>query len=136
MKIKTADLTSLPLAYAVAIAKGIPAEEIVLPRYQGDGPWRRTRDEEGNFDGYITGPAMLFDRKWEAAGPIIEKERIDLQAKINAGCDYDEWLATIGLGAAQRRRYGPTPIIAAMRCFVASKLGDEVEIPDILEKFK
>lgn len=26
--------------------------------------------------------------------------------------------------------YGPTPLIAAMRCYVASKLGEEVEIPD------
>jgi hypothetical protein len=25
--------------------------------------------------------------------------------------------------------YGITPLIAAMRCYVASKLGDEVEIP-------
>lgn len=29
-------------------------------------------------------------------------------------------------------RYGPTPLIAAMRCYVASKLGDEVEIPEEL----
>lgn len=29
---------------------------------------------------------------------------------------------------------GPTPLIAAMRCFVASKLGDEVEIPEELVK--
>lgn len=28
--------------------------------------------------------------------------------------------------------YGPTPLIAAMRCYVASKLGDEVEIPEEL----
>ena len=27
---------------------------------------------------------------------------------------------------------GPTPLIAAMRCYVASKLGDEVEVPDEL----
>jgi len=27
---------------------------------------------------------------------------------------------------------GPTPLIAAMRCYVASKLGDEVEIPQEL----
>jgi hypothetical protein len=26
-------------------------------------------------------------------------------------------------------QYGDTPLIAAMRCYVASKLGDEVEIP-------
>jgi hypothetical protein len=28
--------------------------------------------------------------------------------------------------------YGHTPLIAAMRCYVASKLGDEVEIPQEL----
>jgi hypothetical protein len=28
--------------------------------------------------------------------------------------------------------YGDTPLIAAMRCYVASKLGDEVEIPNEL----
>jgi hypothetical protein len=27
---------------------------------------------------------------------------------------------------------GPTPLTAAMRCYVASKLGDEVEVPDEL----
>lgn len=29
---------------------------------------------------------------------------------------------------------GPTPLVAAMRCLVASRLGDEVEIPDELCK--
>jgi hypothetical protein len=28
--------------------------------------------------------------------------------------------------------YGPTPLIAAMRCYVAAKLGDTVEIPEDL----
>jgi len=28
--------------------------------------------------------------------------------------------------------YGPTPLIAAMRCFVASKLGEEVDVPQEL----
>ena len=69
---------------------------------------------------------------WGQGGPIIERERIDLQAKINAGSDYDEWLAVMGVGSQQRRRYGPTPLIAAMRCYVASKLGGEVEIPEEL----
>lgn len=30
--------------------------------------------------------------------------------------------------------YGPTPLIAAMRCYVASKLGDEVDVPEELLK--
>jgi hypothetical protein len=29
-------------------------------------------------------------------------------------------------------RFGDTPLIAAMRCFVASKLGDEVDVPEKL----
>jgi hypothetical protein len=28
--------------------------------------------------------------------------------------------------------FGPTPLIAVMRCYVALKLGDEVEIPEEL----
>jgi len=29
---------------------------------------------------------------------------------------------------------GPTPLIAATRCYVASKLGDDIEIPEELTK--
>mgnify|MGYP003443521145 FL=1 len=29
---------------------------------------------------------------------------------------------------------GPTPLVAAMRCYVASKLGDEVDVPEELMK--
>ena len=52
---------------------------------------------------YTHGPVDGFtpSRSWMLGGPIIERERIDLQAKINAGSDYDEWLATIGFGATQ-----------------------------------
>jgi hypothetical protein len=28
---------------------------------------------------------------------------------------------------------GPTPLIAAMRCYVASKMGDEIELPEELK---
>jgi hypothetical protein len=28
--------------------------------------------------------------------------------------------------------FGPTPLFAAMRCYVASKLGDEVDVPEDL----
>ena len=55
---------------------------------------------------------------WEQAGPIIERERI-------SWADYGKFFK-----AGDYR--GPTPLIAAMRCFVASKLGDEVEIPEQL----
>jgi len=32
--------------------------------------------------------------------------------------------------------YGPTPLIAAMRCYVASKMGDEIDVPTELGESK
>ena len=61
---------------------------------------------------------------WELGGPIIEREQIDLAVSQNG-----EWLASTFPAA---EKFGPTPLIAAMRCYVASKLGAEVEIPDEL----
>ena len=34
---------------------------------------------------------------------------------------------------AQWNGAGPTPLIAAMRCYVAYKLGDEIEVPEELQ---
>lgn len=71
---------------------------------------------------------------WSQGGPIIERERITLQG----GClqSDNEWLAQTVLvpvsGPHMAPSYGmrgKTPLIAAMRAFVASKLGKEVEVP-------
>lgn len=69
--------------------------------------------------------------KWHEGGPIIERERIEV---VNSPA-HEGWLATShgGCYALPKRRVyadGPTPLIAAMRCFCASRLGDEVEVPD------
>jgi len=72
---------------------------------------------------------------WERGGPIIEREEIGL--KRNAPCSTGrEWEASPSItakGAGGKWGYGPTPLIAAMRAYVASKLGNEVEIPEELE---
>jgi hypothetical protein len=69
---------------------------------------------------------------WAQGGPIIEREKLCITASVEgdwtAFCVSDEmdmqWICR-----------GPTPLVAAMRCYVASKLGDEVEVPDeLLEK--
>lgn len=64
---------------------------------------------------------------WAQGGVIIERECIDLQYQ---GGDTDIWGADIF--SAVSTVYGDTPLIASMRCYVASKLGDEVDIPDEL----
>lgn len=62
---------------------------------------------------------------WAQGGPIIERERIEL---VPNGKGWD---------ALQQAQHipieGPTPLIAAMRCYVAKKLGDEVELPEELK---
>jgi hypothetical protein len=62
---------------------------------------------------------------WAHGGPIIERERILVQPEIGKkGCG-NAWNA---ISMADTEAYGPTPLIAAMRAFVASKLGDTIDI--------
>ena len=63
---------------------------------------------------------------WAQGGPIIERKKISL-----IDCDgYDFWKAErLNSEGKPVICYGHTPLIASMRCYVTSKLGDEVELP-------
>lgn len=84
---------------------------------------------------------------WEHGGPIIEREKIGTLFDAGSACRGPTWFATpddqqVSHGYEGENFdpafmvneadgcYGPTPLIAAMRCFVTSKLGEEVEVPD------
>lgn len=70
-----------------------------------------------------------FSTDWVQAGPIIEREKIGLDYYPDGGHrDGGEWGALCDGG--NHESFGPTPLIAAMRCYVASKLGDFVTIPE------
>lgn len=60
-------------------------------------------------------------KDWEYGGLIIEREKINLEWKW-------EWRARLWADSDEVF-VAPTPLVAAMRCYVASKLGQEVEIP-------
>ena len=77
------------------------------------------------FEPFGDGNLVYYSTFWTLGGPIIERERICL---IDQGGDY--WQALWGWKEA----FGPTPLVAAMRCYVASKLGDEIEIPEELKE--
>lgn len=84
---------------------------------------------------------------WSQGGPIVEREGIYLRAVRYGGHPMNgQWLAqesdsntgTMVQWVKRedwRRHYyaGPTLLIAAMRCYVASKLGDEIDIPEELK---
>lgn len=63
---------------------------------------------------------------WAEGGPIIERERMHISP-----VSWNEWAAAT-IAPREARGDGPTPLIAAMRCYVASKLGDEVDVPEEL----
>lgn len=65
-----------------------------------------------------------YSTDWAQGGPLIESAGI----AISFG---PQWTAVHNQRLG-RCYYGPTPLTAAMRCFVASKLGDEIEIPEEL----
>jgi hypothetical protein len=76
------------------------------------------------------GPAWTkYSTDWAQGGPIIEREWIDLHC-VNDSLWEAECPAVGGLAMQN----GPTPLIAAMRCYVASKLGDDVTLPPELEQ--
>ena len=56
---------------------------------------------------------------WAQGGPIIEREQIQLELFE------DQWVSTIIKGSCVFGDYGQTPLIAAMRCYVASKQGEQ-----------
>lgn len=75
---------------------------------------------------------------WLWGGPIIEREGIATREIPPVSGDNGyiftrRWIAEMFRFPEGPRRsvaYGPTPLIAAMRCFVALKLGKEIEVPD------
>jgi hypothetical protein len=102
MKTKTSELIGAALDWAVGTAMKLP------PPYWADGK------------------CAYFSTDWAQGGPIIERENMEITRLADdrgwKSTNYDQTI----------KAYGPTPLIAAMRCYVASKLGDEVELPEEL----
>jgi len=63
---------------------------------------------------------------WSQGGPIIELEGISIECHLEG----TQWFATNYWGEYESS--GPTALVAAMRCYVASKLGETVEVPSEL----
>jgi hypothetical protein len=145
MKIKTKDLVGAALDWAVAKCEGVSPYIIGGACHINVSP----------ADSDIFAPSL----DWEQGGPIIEREDISI---IRCDDDYGKdaqgfcnnvripvWAADRGQQSVEESTehqhhdpmyqiyissvtFGPTPLIAAMRCYVASQLGAEVDVPDEL----
>lgn len=141
-KFDTSVLIGKPLNLAVAIAAGRQWRLL-------DNPYATSEESRRLLQVYEDVKPEPFwttfnpDVTWEDAGPLIHAGCIALSPPTSpvhrtggpnagngiAGC----WSATTWHKGANGRRsiesHETSPLVAAMRCYVASKLGDVIELP-------
>lgn len=104
-KMKVSKLTGAALDWAVAQCVGLIKGDDVDVGFILEGDYSPSTD-------------------WAQGGPLIENERLDIEP----------W--GLGWSASMNKRFvsfGPTPLIAAMRCYVLFNMNDTVEIPEELK---
>ena len=128
MKIKTSELTGQALDWAVA-----KAESRVIIQFLGGGILVNGRTELGAELDVEQGFNYMWhpSSSWSQGGPIIEREGVNIENNPDRSL-WLAWTPAPEQRTGEAHGKGPTPLIAAMRCYVASKLGDEVEVPDEL----
>lgn len=137
---KTSELTGAALDWAVAKIEGAlaPLGNVVV----------YDRALVITVGGRFEEPLVNFmpSTDWSQGGPIIEREGINLRAVRAPGHKlHGQWLAAYDHGNTgtlvrwvkradwpKRSFAGPTPLIAAMRCYVVDTLGNTVEVPEEL----
>lgn len=118
MQVKTSELAGVALDWTVACAKGYSMPALTI---------------SGNIQGFINmheDGYHNYSVDWSQAGPIIEREKVSVECKHDGW-----WVASYQYNYLDDKEYihlAETPLIAAMRCYVASKLGDIIEVPDEL----
>lgn len=130
--IKVSEATGVVLDFLVSKA-GNPTGK------DGWGWWER------DAAGYLYNPLRECryspTTDWSEGGPIIERERITFDYHDCNPCDQEDAaharlsrarMKPDGTASWYAHKRGPTLLIAAMRCYVASKLGDTVEVPEDL----
>lgn len=121
------DLIGKALDYAVAKAKGwidYPDDSIECGSIWHTDPSRAPYGE------FIDKRHWNPSTDWKQGGLIIAQEGISPRVHMVVNDTIESWVASREWPLSELRGYcGPTPLIAAMRCFVASKLGPEIHIP-------
>lgn len=122
---KVSELTGAELDYWVAKAAGMDRENgwglAWISSGNPDRPSKpRCNVAHKDWDG---AKVWAPSRNWSQGGPIIEREKIDLEYRPRM----KQWFAIFQPNEhILAREWGDTALIAAMRAYVASKYGQEV----------
>ena len=121
-KIKVSEASGLVLDWLVAKALGLG--------YRNDEKYGPMCFRPQTHPGVVhwDSKPLPYSTDWSQGGPIIEREGIWVSDPSGDVLHPRQWGAL--LKGTMHDTRGPTPLIAAMRCFVASRLGDEVEVPE------
>lgn len=128
MKIKTADLSGVALDWAVAMCEELTEELTYETKdyLRGDSQMLYFKNKKERIC-EIYFPSTC----WSQGGIIIERENISINTRDT---DEDRIASMYDAFAQDWGMYtqGSTFLEAAMRCYVASKLGNEVKVPEEL----
>ena len=128
---KTSELTGAALDWAVGVAEGI--------QWDSDDPEVGLYHRRSRYDRLVLG-ALDYDimedwgltpyepsTNWAQGGPIIEREGISVLYRVGVNMTASingQYEQTIGY-----MHKGNIGLLVAMRCYVASKLGDDIDLP-------
>ena len=138
--IRTADLTGAVLDWAVAVAEGKDYSACKDWGNAGVNDLGRCSIAHRNWNG-----AKYFEpsKNWGHGGPIIDRENIGISpptSRVHRNGGYSPgwgpsgyWSATTWHAGVNGKRsimlHESSALIAAMRCYVESKLGESIDVP-------
>lgn len=131
MRVKTNELSGAALDWAVAKCEGYaPINHTILATV-----WVERLNARGVMDPCPIS-SLRYSTDWARGGPIIEREGISVQMFDGSSPPERLWNAYLDSPPfrADEEINGPTPLIASMRCYVGSRLGAEIEIPQELQE--
>lgn len=122
MKVKVSEATNLQLDWMVAKCEGWDGYDV-----HSNGAFKLERSDTGEC---IWLRCFTPTTDWSQGGPIFSEAGIGAE-KAENDCD---WVAMRRYTLQRDDAYwcGPTELIAKARCFVAFRLGEEVEVPEEL----
>lgn len=134
---KTSELTGQALDWTVAKCAGLFDQNAIF--LNGTIHKAVVLDRKQLYD-MSTGEVYSPSTNWAQGGVIIEREISKLFKNVGGTYtaqirhEVSHPLVAHKVLSGWTNCAGPTQLIAAMRCYVASNLGDEVKIPKELEK--
>lgn len=128
MKVKVAKASGVVLDWLVAHALGISHD---IASFIGD--------DDKVYELYLSSQADKYRKQWlpstdwTQGGPIIEQLRSYSAYRLLIESDGDNvHVLSWPSKHVHFSGYGPTTLIASMRCYATSRLGEEVEVPNEL----